>query len=109
MIELFSQLSPCRQRLVRLMQQVNFGRIEGLLVVRGDPVFRPAPRTLQAIKLGGDNGPRQESSLRDFRLAAEVVDLLDRLNQLGDGRVERLDVRHGLPFLMEIEREQTAA
>lgn len=108
MIELFSQLSPSRQRLVRLMQQVNFGRIESLLVVRGDPVFKPAPRTIQAIKLGGDNGPRQESALRDFRLAAEVLDMLERLNQLDDGRIERLDVRHGLPFFMEIEREQTA-
>jgi hypothetical protein len=108
-IETFSQLSPARQRLVRLMQQVNFGRIENLLFMRGEPVFKPAPRTIQAIKLGGDHGPRQEAALREFRLAAEVIEMLGRLNQLGDGRIERLDVRHGLPFFMEIEQEQTVA
>ncbi len=109
MIESFSQLSLGRQRLVRLMQRVNFGRIEGLLIVRGEPVFKPAPRTIQAIKLGGDHGPRQEAALRDFRLAAEVIEMIERLAQLGDGRIERLDVRHGLPFFMEIEQEQNVA
>ena len=38
-----SSLSPARQKLLRLMQSVNFGRIEQLRVSGGEPVFAPPP------------------------------------------------------------------
>jgi len=37
-------LSPARRRLVELMQEINYGRIERLEVRDGEPVFDP-PRT----------------------------------------------------------------
>ena len=36
-------LSPARRRLVELMQEVNFGRIEGLHVRDGEPILEQAP------------------------------------------------------------------
>ena len=53
-------LSEPRRRLVELMQSINFGRIEDLIVVGGDPVLDPLPRMVQEIKFGGENGPRPE-------------------------------------------------
>ena len=97
-------LSPGRQRLVRLIQRVNFGRVENLLIVHGEPVFKPAPRMVQTVKLGGDNERRAEAGIEDFQLTGPVMDMLNQLTDLGDGRIERLDVRHGLPFFMEIEQ-----
>jgi len=97
-------LSPGRQRLVRLIQRVNFGRVENLLIIGGEPVFKPAPRMVQTVKLGGDNERRVETGIEDFQLTSPVLDMLDQLTDLGDGRIERLDVRHGLPFFMEIEQ-----
>ena len=102
-------LSPGRQRLVRLIQRVNFGRVENLLIVGGEPVFKPAPRTVQTVKLGGDNDQRTETGLEDFQLTSPVIDMLNQLTDLGDGRIERLDVRYGLPFSMEIEQDTQAA
>ena len=35
----FSQLSPQRQRLVRLSQALNFGQIHGVRLQDGDPIL----------------------------------------------------------------------
>lgn len=100
-----SSLSPARRRLVELMQRVNFGRIEGLLVREGDPVFddRSPPRVVLEVKFGADNGPRPESDISDFSLKTQVVDLFAHLSRLRNGRIEALSVKHGLPFGMHVE------
>jgi len=105
----FSDLPSSQQRLVRLMQRLNFGRIEHLLVVGGEPVFRPPPRTVHAIKIGGTNGPRAEAGLADFPLPGPVREMLERISELESGRIERIEVRHGLPFAMEIEQSESLA
>jgi hypothetical protein len=104
-----SDLTAPQQQLVRLLQRVNFGRIENLLIVAGEPVFRPRPRTVHAIKIGGANGPRAEAALDDFPLTDPIKEMLSRIGELRDGRVERIDVRHGLPFAMEIEQSESPA
>jgi hypothetical protein len=52
-----SSLTPARCRLVERLQQLNFGRVEGLLVRGGEPVFGPATRVVREIKFGGENAP----------------------------------------------------
>lgn len=98
-----SSLSPARQRLVELMQQINFGRIEALQVRRGEPVFDPPPRLYRELKFGSDNGPRAEAESRNFALKAQVVEFLRELDAVGDGQMEVLTVKHGLPFAMHVE------
>jgi hypothetical protein len=99
-----SDLSPARQRLVELMQQINFGQIEQLKVRGGDPVLQPSPLVTREVKLGSDdNAPRTKTG--DFYLKPEVVDLFEQLDALGDGTVGRLEVRHGLPFKLVLPAE----
>lgn len=86
------------------MQQINFGRIDGISVRNGEPVFEPAPRVIREIKFGGENGPRPELGVEDFVLKAQVVELFDRLDDLGNGKVGSLEIKHGLPFRMSIEQ-----
>jgi hypothetical protein len=86
--------------LIELMQQINFGRIEGLLVRNGEPAFVPPPEVIREVKFGGENGPRPERGVDDFALKAQVVELIQQLNGLGDGTVEAIEVKHGLPFRM---------
>ncbi len=102
-----SSLPPGRRRLVELMQRVNFGRIEGLLVRDGNPVFdeKSPPRIVLEVKFGGDNGPRPEAAIADFALKAQVVDLFDHLTRLRNARIEALTVKHGLPFGMHVEAQ----
>ena len=98
-----ASLSAPRRRLLETMQRLNFGRIEDLEIRNGEPMFNPAPRVVQDIKLGGENGPRPELGNADFALKSQVAEFFDYLSRLGDGSVETIEVKHGLPFKLVIE------
>ncbi len=100
-------LSPGRAGLVRLLQGINFGRVEGLRVVGGEPVLDPRPTVVREHKFGGDNGPRPELRSDDFLLKQQVIELCTMLDDLQDGVIDVLEVKHGLPFRM-ILREAVA-
>ena len=96
-------LTPARRRLLTLMQEMNFGRIEGLSIRKGEPVFDPMPRIVRQIKFCAENGPRREKKLNDFNLKNQVVELFAAMDQIENGIIETLEVKHGLPFLMNLE------
>lgn len=97
-------LSPSRGRLLDLMREIGFGSIEGLIVFRSEPVFRPAPRIVREVKFAGEAaGPSTTEG--DFALKAQVIALFDQFDQIRDARIDRLEIKHGLPFRMNIEAE----
>ena len=98
-----SSLSESQVQLVELMQGINFGRIEGLSVRRGEPVLDPPPRVIREIKFGGENGPRPEVIKTNFALKAQVQDLFTYLEAMGNGVVRCIEIKHGLPFRMTVE------
>jgi hypothetical protein len=98
-----SSLTPESARLIELVQAVNFGRIEALRIRGGQPVFKPAPRVIQKVKIGADNGPRPEATYADFRLKSGIIELLDLFTRFKDGEVRSIEVRCGLPVSTEIE------
>ena len=97
-------LSGGRRWLLETMQCINFGRIENLSVRAGEPTLDPAPRIVRDIKLGGENGPRPELNREDFALKTQVAELFEHLNQVGDGSIATIEVKHGLPFRLVIEQ-----
>lgn len=94
-----SKLPNETQQLVDLMAEMGFGHIERLVVRRGRPQLQPLPRVVREIKFG-----EREATLArtpaDTCPKRHVVELVAALAQLGDGIIERLEVRHGLPFRM---------
>jgi hypothetical protein len=92
-----SQLSASRQTLVRVCQDVNFGQIQGLHVRNSDPVWDPAPTVLSEVRLDIEEGPRPEGELPDFKLSSEIQRLMCQLDQLQDGKIEKIEVRGGVP------------
>jgi len=98
-----SSLPEPRQHLVQLMQAVNFGRIEGLVIKSGQPVLDPPPRIIREYRFPGDNSPRAELSVEDFELKSQVVELFHCIDDLRDSVIKVLEVRHGLPFRMSME------
>jgi len=96
-------LSPARERLVEVMQGLNFGRLEELVIRDGEPVLDPPPCVVREIKFGGENGPRPEIGKEDFALKAQVRYLFAQMEAMGDGTIRCLEVQHGLPFRMQVE------
>lgn len=101
-------LTALSRELIRLLQDINFGSIECLHVHRGEPVWTPPPRITRELKFGAPSGPRPETRLEDFALKAEVVELLERIETMQDGVIDRIEVRHGLPFRMIIVENAAA-
>jgi hypothetical protein len=106
-LDRFAQLSAPRQALVRLFQSVNFGHILNVAIENGDPVYHPGPSVMLDVKLDADECERQEADLPDFALRDEVRRLMARLDQLKNGRIERIEVRSGIPRRVVIERRLT--
>lgn len=102
-------LSGPNQWLLRECQRLNFGRIT-FYILRGEPDLARPWRTRQTVKLAsGENGPRPEADFADFELCQEQTALLDALSHIRDGACVTVEVRHGVPFLVEIEQDHQAA
>jgi hypothetical protein len=97
-------LSPARRQLLELIQRYRFCEIKNLEVRGGEPVFDPAPQVIEEIKIGADDDPRPERSNKDFLLREQIIDLLEHINRVGDGRIAIIEVRHRLPFRLVVER-----
>jgi hypothetical protein len=93
----FSQLSASRQALVRLCQDINFGQILCLHVKSAEPIWDPAPTVLWEVKLNIEETPRPEADLPDFKLSAEIRRLVQSLDRLREGLIEKIDIREGIP------------
>ncbi len=107
--ERFRDLSEGRKRLLRRMQDIGFGRVT-FHVVGGEPDLRRAWRTRRTVKLNGaDNGERPEAASVDFELRKEHVALFEQMLHLRDGAYVTIEVKYGLPFIVEIEQEHEAA
>ncbi len=98
-----ASLPPAGRELVELMQRLNFGRVEGLVVREGEPVLDPPPRIVREVKFCAENGPRPEAAKEDFALKARVRELFDHMETIGDGGIGCIEVKHGLPFRMTLE------
>jgi hypothetical protein len=105
----FSELSPARQKLVRMCQTVNYGQIKVLLVRDGEPIYEPPPVVVIDAKLYRDDGPRPELGLADFELCDDVRRLMARLDAAKNGMIQRIDVRAGLPCRAVVESRLTAS
>lgn len=92
-----------------MMQGINFGRIEDLCIRDGEPVFDPPPRVIREVKFGGDNSARRETGIDDFALKRQVQDLLVQFDRVGNGVIEVLVVKHGLPFSMQVAEHSAVA
>lgn len=102
-------VSERKQWLIQRCQELNFGQI-AFSTASGEPDLRQPWRTTQTVKLtDGANGPRPESSRSDFVLCKEQTALFEQLANIPDGARVTVEVRHGLPFLLQIERDHKAA
>ncbi|HRQ76178.1 MAG TPA: hypothetical protein PK098_09700 [Phycisphaerales bacterium] len=101
-------LSSNRARLIEKMQRLNFGQIANIPIRNGDPALDPFPKVTREVKFGGDNKSRPESELGDFTLKKQVQEFIEELDRVGNGMIEVLIIKHGLPFLMHVAERASA-
>ncbi len=105
----FRDLPEAHQRLIRTMQALGFGSV-GFHVQDGLPDLDRPWCTHQTIKMSAaPNGPRPELRMGDFELCKDQVVLLEQLARVRDGARVTVEVRHGLPFTINIEQTHRAA
>ena len=95
-------LSPARRQLVELMQDVNYGRIEQLVVRDGEPVLDPRPHVRRVILLGKDTGAHAARRNADFALKDKVLELFAVFDRERSLTVLELVIDNGLPVRMTV-------
>ena len=99
-----SELSPSRQKLIELMQETHFGRIEGLVVYNGEPVLEPAPRITRDIVFGKDNAVHPARAMTDFILKEQHQQLFRFFDSERSLKIDSLVIQHGLPVRMSLPK-----
>jgi hypothetical protein len=83
---------------------VIFRQIIGVTIQNGEPIFDPETTKLIDVRLDADETERQESNLADLVLRDEVRRLIAHLQVVENGRIDRIDIRAGIPRRIVIER-----
>jgi hypothetical protein len=81
---------------------MGFGRFECLQIRNGELVLDPWPKSVRDVKFGGQGSPQTGVNADDFVLKQEVTQLFEYIRSLNVGEIQTLEIRHGLPFSMEI-------
>ena len=95
-------LTPARKRLIELMQEINYGRIERLEVRDGEPVFDPPPTMLRLFLFGKDNRPNASRGNDGFALKKKVARLFEDFERERSLSIQELVIEDGLPVRMTV-------
>jgi hypothetical protein len=83
------------------MHVLDFGRIMNLPIRNGEPVLDPWPSTIKDIKFPSEPSPVVDAN--DFVLKRQAAEFFAYTRGVRSGTIRVLEIRHGLPFKMEVE------
>jgi len=101
---LSSDLTPMEQRFLAAMRTLRFGRFEYIQIRGGQIVLDPWPTVVRDVKFGSADPSAAKVPAADFDLKAQVAELFAYVRSLDAGEIRTLEVKHGLPFSMEVEQ-----
>ena len=88
--------------LLDIIRRTGFGTIEHLRISGGRPVIDANTEIEHEFKLSGVEQARQAIPDEQYAQKPQVRAMFERFTEIGDGLVEALDVRDGLPFKMTV-------
>lgn len=95
-------LLPSESAFVAAMQGLGFGRFEYLQIRDGELVLNPWPTAVRDIKFAaGQHMGNPTPSNSD--LSPQLAEFFGYVRAVDAGEIRELEVRHGLPFSMEVE------
>lgn len=95
-------LLPSEVAFVAAMQQLGFGRFEYLQIRGGELVLDPGPVTVRDVKFGSPVTTGKPSAVTT-ELRQQIAEFFAYVREVDAGEIREVEVRHGLPFSMEIE------
>lgn len=98
-------VTNAERELIRLIRQTQFGCISNIKLSAGQPVFDGNTSVSIEFKLSGLEPTKEVLSEQDYLNKPQVRTLFERFRTLGNGIIECLDVRDGLPFKVTIKRK----
>ena len=87
---------------ITAMQQLGFGRFEYLQIRAGELVLNPWPSAVRDIKFATPPNTGKPAEL-NFGLRPQIAEFFAYVRDVDAGEIRELDVRHGLPFSMQVE------
>jgi hypothetical protein len=91
------------------MTEVGFGRFEFLRIEHGELVLDPWPRTIRGVKFGSADAATREILSDEFELKRQVGEFFEYVRAVDAGEIRCLELRHGIPFSMEIEHRPNSS
>ena len=95
-------LSPSERRFLAAMREVGFGRFEYLQIRNGEIILDPSPVAVRDVKFGAELTSSRHSN-SEHRLKRQATEFFGYAREIVAGEIRTLEIRHGLPFSMEIE------
>ncbi len=96
-------LRPSERAFTAAMSDLGFGRFEYLRIERGELVLNPWPAVVRDVKFGSQDPCALKARPAEFELKPQVAEFFEYVRSVDDGEIRTLEVKHGLPFSMEIE------
>lgn len=96
-------LLPSERVFAAAMSDLGFGRFEYLRIERGELVLDPWPTVVRGAKFGSQDPGAAKSLPAEFELKPQVAEFFEYVRSVDVGEIRTLEVKHGLPFSMEIE------
>jgi hypothetical protein len=91
------------RRLIAAIRTLRFGRFEYLRIERGEIVLTPWPTSVREVKFGSQEPGASKVPAAEFELKPQVAELFEYVRAVDIGEIRTLEVKHGLPFSMEVE------
>ena len=95
-------LLPTEAAFLAAMQRLGFGRFEYLQIRGGELVLDPWPVMVRDVKFAAGQ-PTGKPAESNSDLRPQVAEFFAYVREAESGEIRELEVRHGLPFSMEIE------
>ena len=93
---------PSEATFLAAMQRLGFGRFEYLQIRGGELDLNPWPVAVRDIKFAAAAScARSSDSTSDLR--PQIAEFFEYVRDVDAGEIRELQVRHGLPFSMEVE------
>ena len=93
---------PSEATFLAAMQQLGFGRFEYLQIRNGELLLNPWPVAVRDVKFGSPVTTGRPAAATS-ELRPQVAEFFAYVREVDAGEIRELEVRHGLPFSMEIE------